>query len=82
MMEVLNLRLSGLSRGHYAHEPVVVRGGIVGTLVGVLPGLGPTSAIAILLHADHGVATDARNHFDGGDLLRRDVPGARPPPFC
>lgn len=49
-METLGLLLSGFAEAlTWPNLLVVALGALVGTLVGVLPGLGPTSAIAILL---------------------------------
>ena len=48
-------------------------GCMMGTLIGVLPGIGPIAGIAILLPLTFQLPADGRHHHAVGDLLRRDV---------
>ena len=50
-------------------------GVFIGTLVGVLPGIGPPGAMALLLPVTYGISPRGCDYYAGGDLLWRDVRG-------
>ena len=52
---------------------VCVVGILIGTIVGALPGIGPTGAVAILLPASYSLGPAAALILSGGDLLRHPV---------
>ena len=48
-------------------------GVLLGTFVGVLPGIGPAMAVALLLPVTYGLDADPGLHHVRRHLLRRDV---------
>ena len=54
----------------------------LGSLVGVLPGIGPNAGMALLIPADLHHAADCGNHHAGGNLLRIDVRRLDEVPSC
>ena len=48
-------------------------GCVIGTLVGMLPGVGPLAGISLLLPASYGLNATTRHRDAGGHLLRRHV---------